>query len=140
MSVDRFEERRDVADAAAVWAVLTDPSRIPRWLTIAHDVTVEGAAGPGQQLHVAGGHLGVRRTLTVVVAELDEPAGRLVWTIDQPVTVRFDYRVTAEPSRLDAVVEADLSGLPRMATRLAVRSLRREFGRSVDRLVRLAHP
>lgn len=137
--MQRFEEHREVgAQPDAVWAVLTDPGRLSDWLTIARSVDAEGDPGEGQTLHVTGGHLGVSRTVTARV-DVWEPTARYGWASDDPLALRFRYHLTAgsDATRLHAAVAADLAGLPRVATRLAVRSLRREFARSLDRLAQL---
>lgn len=138
--VERFEERRDVrAGTDSTWSVLTDPAQVPAWLTIARRVEVEGPVDEGQVLHVTGGHLGVTRTVTARVDRF-EPMSRYGWVVDDPLQLRFRYVLddAAGHVTLAATVEADLTGLPRVATRLAVRSLRREFGRSLDLLSQLA--
>lgn len=132
--MQRFEEHREVgAPPEVVWAVLTDPGRLTEWLTIARSVDAEGAPGAGQTLRVTGGHLGVSRTVTAHV-DVWEPTTRYGWASDEPLALRFRYHLGDGPdaTRVEAAVSADLAGLPRVATRLAVRSLRREFTRSLD--------
>lgn len=138
--MQRFDEQREVrATAAAVWDVLTDPSQVPTWLTIARAVDADCTPEAGQVIRVTGGHLGVARTVTARV-DVFEPTERYGWSVDDPLHLRFRYALsgTGDRTHLTAAVEADLQGLPRVATRLAVRSLRREFSRSVDRLAELA--
>lgn len=137
--MERFGASRTVRAAPeVVWGVLTDARRIPTWLTVAHDVEVDGAPGAGQRLSVRGGHRGVSRTVTARV-DVWEPTRRYGWAVDDPLTLRFRYHLDDgdTATALEAEVEADLDGLPRLATRLAVRSLRREFERSLTALADL---
>ncbi len=138
--MERFEETVAVpAEPDVLWATLTDPQRVPRWLTVARDVAVDGDPGAGQRLTVTGSHLGMTRTIHAHV-DVWEPVAAYGWAVTDPLTLRFRYQLTPqdEVTRLAARVDADLSGLPRMATRLAVRSLRREFARSIATLRALA--
>lgn len=138
--MERFDEQRraDVAPAT-VWTVLTDPHRVPTWLTIAQRVEAQGDAGPGQQLHITGGHLGVSRTLELTV-DVWEPTAAYGWSTGGPLPLWFRFKLSpdGDGTHLSTHVEVDLTGLPRVATQLAVRSLRREFDRSATRLTQLA--
>lgn len=143
--VERFTASCTVgARPEVLWDVLTDPARVHRWLTVAHGVRTEDPWGDGQRLLVQGGHLGVRRDVEVAV-DVWDPPNRYGWALDDPLPVRFRFALAAldladvdRGTRLDAHVDADLSGLPRLGTRVAVRSLRREFTWSIDTLARLA--
>jgi uncharacterized protein YndB with AHSA1/START domain len=139
--VQRSEEYRVVAACpAACWTVLTDPSRIPRWLTIATAVDTTGARGEGQRVAIRGSHLRIVTTITFEVDRFEE-ASRYGLVANEPLPVRFRFALAPEDdarTMLHARVEADTDGLPRVATRLAVRSLRQQFARSVDKLAQLA--
>lgn len=138
--VDRFTEVVHThADRATTFAVLSDPRRVPDWLTIARAVDAVGEIGQGQRLEVTGGHLGVTRTIAAEVTA-HEPPSRYAWGVDRPLTMAFTYELVAarDGTEVTATVAADLGGLPRVATRLAVRSLRREFARSLRELADLA--
>lgn len=138
--MDRFTEVvRTRADRATAFAVLSDPRRVPDWLTIARAVDATGEIGEGQRLEVTGGHLGVTRTIVAEVTT-HEPPSRYAWVVARPLSLTFTYDLTEvrDGTELTAAVAADLAGLPRVATRLAVRSLRREFARSLASLADLA--
>jgi uncharacterized protein YndB with AHSA1/START domain len=139
--VQRSEESRSVAARPdACWAVLTNPSRIPRWLTVATAVDTTGARGEGQRVAIRGSHLRVVTTITFEVDRFEE-ASRYGLATDEPLPVRFRFGLAPEGDErtlLHARLEADTDGLPRVATRLAVRSLRQQFARSVDKLAQLA--
>jgi uncharacterized protein YndB with AHSA1/START domain len=141
VSVQRSEESRAVAARPGTcWGVVTDPARIPRWLTIATAVDTTGARGEGQRVAIRGSHL---RFITTITFEVDrfEEVSRYGLATNEPLPVRFRFALAPEGDErtmLHATVEADTDGLPRVATRLAVRSLRQQFARSIDKLAQLA--
>jgi carbon monoxide dehydrogenase subunit G len=138
--VQRFDHSQDVgAPPAACWAVLTDADRLPEWFTIASSVDVSGPAGLGQELAVEGSHLGMTVTVPLTVDVWDEPAA-YGWSADQPLplTFRFTLTDTASGCRVHGTVDADVAGLPRVAVRVAIRSLRQQFARSLRELAALS--
>jgi uncharacterized protein YndB with AHSA1/START domain len=136
--VEQFEERRTVqAGVRTCWEVVTDPSRVPEWLTIATEVDADGDRGAGQVLEGRGGALGVTMALRQTV-DLWEPPHRYGWAGDDPIEVRFRCALApVHPTTTDlhATVEAAVSSS--VGARVAVRYLRRQFTRSVDHLAEL---
>ncbi|MEX1164008.1 MAG: SRPBCC family protein [Nitriliruptor sp.] len=137
----RFEETRTIgASGELCWQLLTDPDHIPTWLTIATSVRAAGELGEGTPLHARGGALGVNLDLQLEVAAW-EPTCRYAWRLHEPVAVDVIYAldpVEVGLTRLRARVEADLGRRVPVRARLAVRVLRGELSRSLDRLAELA--
>ena len=136
----QFEHSQDVAASPATcWAVLTDVGRLPDWFTIASSVDVSGPAGHGQELAVRGSHLGMTVTVPLTVDTWDEPSV-YGWSAEEPIplTFRFALAETDAGCRVDGAVDADVAGLPRVAVRVAVRSLRQQFARSLRELAALS--
>lgn len=137
----RFEESRTAhAPREVCWGVLTDVERTPEWLTIATRVEPAGALTTGQTLHAAGGALGVSVDLRLTVAHLD-PQTRYGWRLTEPVPVDITFDLAdlgGTATRVRASVEADLGRRVPVRVRVAVRVLRGELARSLDRLVALS--
>jgi hypothetical protein len=121
------------------WELLTDVPRTPDWLTIASEVAPAGELRTGQTLHATGSALGVHVDLELRVAHLDPPT-RYGWQLTDPVPVdiTFDLEEQDATTRLRATVEADLGRRLSVRVRVAVRVLRGELARSLDRLVDLS--
>lgn len=136
--MELFEERRTVqAGVHTCWEVVTDPSRVADWLTIATAVAADGDRGSGQVLQARGGALGVTMELHQTV-DLWEPPHRYGWSGDDPIEVRFRCALAeVHPTTTDlhATVEAAVSSS--VGARIAVRYLRRQFAHSVDHLTEL---
>ncbi len=137
----RFEESRTIgADADVCWRLLTDPDQVPTWLTVATSVRVVGELGEGARLHATGGALGVTVDLELEISTF-EPLQRYAWRLRDPLAVDVTYAL--EPveeglTRLRAEVTADLGKRVPVRARLAIRVLRGELSRSLDRLAELA--
>lgn len=137
----RFEETRHAdAPPATCWQLVTDPRRVPEWLTIADSVHALEVAGVGQRLLARGGALGVQVELDIEVTRWDPPH-RYAWHLRDPVPIDVTYAFEPHAPggcRFTTVVEADLGRRVSMRSRLAVRVLRAEVARSLDRLTGLA--
>jgi uncharacterized protein YndB with AHSA1/START domain len=139
--VPRFEESRlAAAPDEVVWALLTDPGHVPRWLTVAVEVLPTGAPGAGQRLAARGRAMGVSAEVALEVVTW-EPHRRYAWRVADPVLVEvaFEIEPTA-PGRcsLLTVVDADLGRRRSVRARMAIRVLRGEVSRSLDDLVTIA--
>jgi carbon monoxide dehydrogenase subunit G len=138
--VPRFEETREVgAPAAICWQLLTDPVHIPTWLTVASHVHSDDDPGVGRQLRARGGALGVEVELDLEVTAWDL-GSRYAWRADRPIAVVVDHELAEDGTvcRVRTAVEADLGARRSVRARLAVRVLRGEVSRSLDRFVELA--
>lgn len=137
----RFDESRTVnAPREVCWQLLTDVPRTPDWLTIASDVAADGELRRGQTLRARGGALGVQVDLRLEVAHLDPP-DRYGWRLTDPVPIDIGFDLTAagqDVTRLRATVAADLGRRVPVRVRVAVRVLRGELSRSLDRFVELS--
>lgn len=137
----RFEESRTAhAPRTICWELLTDVGRTPEWLTIASRVEPAGELAVGQTLHAAGGALGVSVDLELTVTHLDPPE-RYGWRVTEPVPVDITFHLeehAGTATRVRATVAADLGRRVPVRVRVAVRVLRGELARSLDRLVALS--
>ncbi|MEX1178466.1 MAG: SRPBCC family protein [Nitriliruptor sp.] len=137
----RFEEHRTVtASPGTCWQLLTDPDRIPTWLTVASSVRAEGEVGAGQRLVARGGALGVSVKVELEVVAW-EPEERFAWRLRDPVRVEATHRLEVVEDGLTRVhvgVEADLGRRVPVRARFAIRVVRGEVARSLDRFAELA--
>jgi uncharacterized protein YndB with AHSA1/START domain len=139
--VERFEERRTArAPIACCWEVLTDPDRAPEWVPFVSAASAEGPPGVGRQLTVTGSLLGVSMDTAQTVDTWQEPH-RYGWCADEPFPTRLRVRLDElDPTTTDitAAIEAEPGRFVSIGSRLANRTIRKQFGRSADRLVALA--
>jgi carbon monoxide dehydrogenase subunit G len=138
--VERFEERRIArAPIACCWEVLIDPDRAPEWVPFVSEAAVEGPPGVGRRLIVTGSLLGVSMDTSQVVDIWEEP-DRYGWCTDRPFPTRLRVALAAidqHATDITAAIEADVGPLAAIGARLANRTIRKQFGRSADRLVSL---
>lgn len=137
--MEHLEGSCDVqADAETCWEVVTDPAFTCAWLTIADEVTAADEPGPGQRLQATVTVLGhtVRVEQTV---ETWEPPTHYAYTGSEPtdITFRFHIQERDDATEVRLRVEADVSGVPKLARRAATRALRGQLNRSMTRLGRV---
>jgi carbon monoxide dehydrogenase subunit G len=139
--MERFEERRVArAPIACCWEVLTDPDRAPEWVPFVSAASAHGPPGVGRELTVTGSLLGISMDTSQTVDTWDEPE-RYGWCADDPFPTRLRVRlaeVDASTTDITAAIEAEPGRFVAIGSRLANRTIRKQFARSADRLVELA--
>jgi hypothetical protein len=119
---------------------LTDPERAPEWVPFVSAANAEGPPGVGRQLTVTGSLLGISMDTSQTVDTWQEPH-RYGWCADEPFPTRLRVRldeVDATTTDITAAIEAEPGRFVSVGSRLANRTIRKQFGRSADRLVTLA--
>jgi carbon monoxide dehydrogenase subunit G len=138
--LERFEERRIArAPIECCWQVLIDPDCAPEWVPFVSDADVKGPPGVGRELTVTGSLLGVSMDTSQTVDIWEEPH-HYGWCTDRPFPTRLRVRLTPvdeHATEITAAIEADPGVLVAIGTRLANRTIRKQFARSADRLVTL---
>jgi carbon monoxide dehydrogenase subunit G len=134
------------ATPAAVWAAISDPDRIPEWLTVHdgfEDVPQELDEGAELRQHVAVGDVGSELRWTV---ERSEPERRLVLRGDARKGVSVRVEILLEPdgetTRIVSATDYDLPGGPvgRIAGKVVEPKAREEAWSSLERLRALVEP
>jgi uncharacterized protein YndB with AHSA1/START domain len=139
--MERFEEERTArAPITCCWEVLTDPDRAPEWVPFVSDASAAGPPGLGRELTVTGSLLGISMDTSQTVDTWEAPH-RYGWCTDEPFPTRLRVRLAEiDPSTtaITAAIEAEPGRFVAIGSRLANRTIRKQFARSADRLVALA--
>ncbi len=118
-----------------VFAVMSDASRNPQWLSGVSETTKtsDGPIGVGTMWHGVGKFLGRRMESDSVYTEF-EPNHKyaLKATTPFPMTLTFTFESVAGGTRVDQVVDAEPGGFFKLAGPLLVAAAKRQFKNDLD--------
>jgi uncharacterized protein YndB with AHSA1/START domain len=120
-----------------VFAVISDLSNNPRWISAVNETTQtsDGPIGVGTTWHSVGKFLGRRLESDTEYTEFD-PDHRFTFeaTTPFPMTVTFRFESVAEGTRVEQVVDAEPGGFFKLVGPLLVTAAKRQFQNDLDNL------
>jgi uncharacterized protein YndB with AHSA1/START domain len=118
-----------------VFAVMSDASRNPQWLSTVSETTKtsDGPIGVGTTWHGVGKFLGRRIESDTEYTEF-EPNRKftLKATTPFPMTIAFTFESVSGDTRVDQVVDAEPGGFFKLAGPLLVAAAKRQFKNDLD--------
>ena len=120
-----------------VFAVISDPSKNPKWVSGVSETTKtsDGPVGVGTTWHGVGRFLGRRIESDTVFKEFE--VNRKVTfelTTPFPATLAFTFESVAGGTRVDQVVDAEPGGFFKLVGPLLVVAAKRQFQNDLDNL------
>jgi uncharacterized protein YndB with AHSA1/START domain len=130
------------APVDAVFALVTDPARLPEWQDTTIAAEIEGGGPLREGVRIRETHKGPfgRRLDSVVEVARFEPDRRFdLRIVEGPIKIHGDHSFSAagDGTRLDFVAHGELPGPLRLLGPLAARMLQRQFRGHFEALKRL---
>lgn len=120
-----------------VFAVMSDLSHNPRWISAVSETTKtsDGPIGVGTTWHSVGKFLGRRMESDTNCTQF-EPNRSFTYeaTTPFPMTVAFTFEAVADGTRVEQVVDAEPGGFFKLAGPLLVTPAKRQFQNDLDTL------